>query len=153
MSEQIDPGEGFRLLEIGEKIPKSAEYFNDSRQWEETSIDGELVPGHVRKWRVPIEKHKPDPNAVAVADLILTRSQKGVADYGTDTTRQDVDSIGWAKHAQEELCDAAVYLHALVRRLEAMQAEMETLRAKCDSEYARGVNDFLERFKKEVNAL
>jgi hypothetical protein len=60
----------------------------------------------------------PDTNVEAVRQKLLTRSRVGLEKYGVTTERQDVDLIGWLRHLQEELLDAAVYVEAAMRKLE-----------------------------------
>jgi hypothetical protein len=55
-----------------------------------------------------------DPNVERVRAKLLARSEVGIRKYGTTTMRADVDLIGWLKHLQEELLDAAVYIEAAI---------------------------------------
>lgn len=55
-----------------------------------------------------------DPNVEAVRLKLKQRAEVGMAKYGVDTTRQDIDLIGWLTHLQEELLDAAVYCQRLI---------------------------------------
>lgn len=57
-----------------------------------------------------------DPNVVAVADMLWNRMHKGYLKYGTDTTREDLTTLNWLQHLQEELLDAAVYIQVLKER-------------------------------------
>lgn len=69
-----------------------------------------------------IQPVSPDKNVEAVRDKLLLRSQIGLRKYGVTTERKDIDLAGWLKHLQEELLDAAVYVEANLRRLQATQA-------------------------------
>lgn len=67
-----------------------------------------------------------DPNVEAVRLKLKQRAEVGLAKYGTDTTRQDIDLIGWLQHLQEELMDATVYCQRLLieaRKLESHKTE------------------------------
>jgi len=54
-----------------------------------------------------------DPNVVAVAEQLHERSRVGYFKYNTNTTRQDLSTLDWLQHLQEELLDAAVYIQRL----------------------------------------
>jgi hypothetical protein len=58
-----------------------------------------------------------DPNVDAVIDKHIDRAEAGLAKYGVDTTRPDVDLRGWLEHLQQELLDAAVYIEAAMARM------------------------------------
>lgn len=55
-----------------------------------------------------------DPNVEAVRQKLKQRAEVGLAKYGTDTTRKDIDLIGWIQHLQEELMDATIYCQRLL---------------------------------------
>lgn len=55
-----------------------------------------------------------DPNVAAVQRKLAERAARGLAKYGVDTTRQDIDLRGWLQHLQDELLDAAVYVERLM---------------------------------------
>lgn len=61
---------------------------------------------------------KDDANVNAVRAKLRDRARTGLRKYGVTTERADVDLLGWCKHLQEELLDAAVYLEAAMRKLE-----------------------------------
>ncbi len=54
-----------------------------------------------------------DPYVEKVKDLFDSRSAVGLAKYGVDLTRTDVDFHGFLVHLQEELMDAALYIERL----------------------------------------
>lgn len=66
-----------------------------------------------------------DPNVQAVQEKLAARAATGLAKYGTDTTRSDLDLLAWLRHLQEELMDAAVYAEVQIRRLEAAGRQQE----------------------------
>lgn len=59
-----------------------------------------------------------DPNVEAVRQKLKQRAEVGLAKYGVDTTREDLTTIEWLKHAQEEAMDLAVYLERIISNLE-----------------------------------
>lgn len=56
-----------------------------------------------------------DPNVLAVAEQLHERSRVGYLKYKTNTTRQDLSTLDWLQHLQEELLDASVYIERLKR--------------------------------------
>lgn len=60
----------------------------------------------------------PDANVEAVREKLLQRSIVGLAKYGVTTERTDLTDIEWLKHLQEEMLDSAVYLQAIIGRME-----------------------------------
>ena len=67
-----------------------------------------------------IEDHKSvsiDPNVQSVIDKYEERAKVGFEKYGTNTTRTDIDFMGWLTHLQEELMDATIYIERLKQEL------------------------------------
>jgi len=56
---------------------------------------------------------------------ILKRSEMGKKKYGTTMERNDLSSLDWLKHAQEEAMDLAVYLEKVIQELENMPFRYE----------------------------
>lgn len=54
-----------------------------------------------------------DRNVQRVAETLKDRMEKGYIKYGTTTERNDLDTLQWLQHLQEELLDAAVYIERL----------------------------------------
>lgn len=54
-----------------------------------------------------------DANVERVRAMLHARSVVGYRKYGTTTERTDIDLLGWIRHLQEELLDAAVYCERL----------------------------------------
>jgi hypothetical protein len=54
-----------------------------------------------------------DPIVLAVIDRIRQRSAVGIAKYGTTLAREDLTTIEWLTHLQEELMDAINYIERL----------------------------------------
>ena len=55
-----------------------------------------------------------DPNVESVRQKLKERAEVGLAKYGVDTAREDIDLIGWLQHLQDELMDATVYVQRLI---------------------------------------
>ena len=60
-----------------------------------------------------------DPNVEAVREKLKQRAEAGLRKYGTDTTREDLSTLEWMEHAQEEALDWAVYLEVLKNKWKA----------------------------------
>jgi len=60
---------------------------------------------------------KPDSIVQAVVDRFITRAQFGKQKYGTDLDRQDLSTLDWIQHAQDELHDGILYLEKLKQTL------------------------------------
>jgi len=58
-----------------------------------------------------------DPNVESVMDSYRSRAKVGFDKYGTDTTRTDIDLMGWLTHLQEELMDATIYIERLKKEI------------------------------------
>ena len=50
-----------------------------------------------------------------IVQKFLTRSQIGKEKYGTTLDRNDLSTLDWINHAQEELMDGILYLERLKR--------------------------------------
>lgn len=60
-----------------------------------------------------------------VASKLKSRADVGLKKYSVDMTRTDVEFIGWMRHLQEELLDAAVYAERLIYELENKHLVLE----------------------------
>jgi hypothetical protein len=69
-----------------------------------------------------------DPIVAAVVARIIERSAVGQAKYGTTLERKDIGLVGWLRHMQEELLDAANYCEAAIRRAQEAEARTERMR-------------------------
>ncbi len=67
-----------------------------------------------------------DPNVEIVRLKLKQRAELGMLKYGVDTTREDIDLIGWLQHLQDELMDASVYVQRLM--IEASKLQHSQLR-------------------------
>ena len=59
-----------------------------------------------------------DENVHSVINSYKERAVKGFNKYGTDTSRTDIDLVGWLNHLQEELMDATIYIERLKKEYE-----------------------------------
>ena len=49
----------------------------------------------------------------SVVNKFLSRSELGIKKYGTTLDRNDLSTVDWITHAQEELMDGILYLEKL----------------------------------------
>jgi hypothetical protein len=61
-----------------------------------------------------------DPIVYRVARKIKERSEAGMKKYGVTMMRQDVTTLQWINHAQEEAMDFIIYLERLKHDYEEM---------------------------------
>lgn len=54
-----------------------------------------------------------DSIVTAIIEQFKQRAVKGKAKYGTDLDRNDLSTVEWIEHAQQELMDAILYLEKL----------------------------------------
>jgi hypothetical protein len=59
-----------------------------------------------------------DPIVQQVINRMHQRSQIGIKKYGVTMLRDDVSTIEWLRHAQEEALDFAVYIERVIHDLE-----------------------------------
>ena len=57
-----------------------------------------------------------DPNVQRVSNMLKTRMEAGYKKYGVTTERDDLTTLQWLIHLQEELLDAAIYVEALKQK-------------------------------------
>lgn len=57
-----------------------------------------------------------DPNVQRVSNMLKSRMEAGYKKYGVTTERDDLTTLQWLVHLQEELLDAAIYVEALKQR-------------------------------------
>lgn len=88
-------------------------------------VDGWMEAHGHRKYLRP---YLNDSIVVDVIERIKTRADKGMQKYGVAMTRNDVSTIEWLRHAQEEALDLAVYLERCIRDLEDLNRVPEALR-------------------------
>ena len=56
-----------------------------------------------------------DLNVERVCVQLQDREQRGLLKYGVNTERDDLSTLEWLQHLQEELMDAAVYVERLIQ--------------------------------------
>jgi hypothetical protein len=54
-----------------------------------------------------------DPIVMSVMTKFYERSQAGIKKYNTMLTRDDLNTLEWISHLQDELMDATLYLERL----------------------------------------
>lgn len=54
-----------------------------------------------------------DPHVESVVELLRSRSNAGLLKYGVTLVRDDLTTLDWLQHLQEELLDAANYIQVL----------------------------------------
>ena len=75
----------------------------------------------------------------AIAKRLLERADVGFRKYGVTMERQDLDTMDWLKHLQEELMDAAVYVERLMEEYKTVE-----LSVKYGREFAEMMRDLDE---------
>jgi hypothetical protein len=58
-----------------------------------------------------------DSIVASVIEKFRSRSEVGIAKYGTTLDRTDLGILDWIQHAQEELMDGILYLEKLKKTL------------------------------------
>ena len=96
----------------------------------------------------------PDAHVERVRAKLLLRSQLGFKKYGCTTERTDLDLLAWARHLQEELMDAAIYVERIMADLRQLNTLMETVKRDCEVHWIDPVYDLpaIER-ELELQAL
>ena len=64
------------------------------------------------------------PNVLSVMVKHKTRAEVGFKKYGVDTTREDIDLMGWLNHLQEELMDANVYIERTMVEIARRESDL-----------------------------
>jgi len=65
-----------------------------------------------------MENTAKDPIVKTVVEAFLKRSNVGLEKYGTSLAREDLSTLEWLNHAQEELMDAVLYLERLKKNFQ-----------------------------------
>ena len=66
-----------------------------------------------------MKQFKRDIHIEAVRQKMLERSQRGLIKYGVSLERDDLSTLDWLRHAQEEAMDLAAYLQVLIDKEES----------------------------------
>jgi hypothetical protein len=64
-----------------------------------------------------------DPIVMSVMTKFYERSQVGIKKYNTMLTRDDLSTLEWLNHLQEELMDATLYLERLKQEFKTNENE------------------------------
>lgn len=56
-----------------------------------------------------------------VVEAFLSRSNEGLKKYGTTLSREDLSTLEWLQHAQEELMDAVLYIERLKKNFQKQE--------------------------------
>ena len=70
----------------------------------------------VDEGRITSLKPKQDPIVESVRQKLLERSKAGINKYNTTLERNDLTTLDWLIHAQEEAMDLANYLEVLIQK-------------------------------------
>jgi hypothetical protein len=60
-----------------------------------------------------MEEYKPDKVLQTVIDKFVSRGREGFKKYGKTLEREDLTTVEWITHAQEEVMDYILYLERL----------------------------------------
>ncbi len=91
-------------------------------------------------------QQSPDNNVEKVVEKLRSRSVLGLKKYGTTTEREDLLSVYWVRHWQEENMDAAIYGEKLAQEIENLTATNARLEAQLSAR-----NEELEVLRKTVS--
>ena len=70
-----------------------------------------------------LQSQAPDSIVAAVVQKFLQRSELGQKKYGTTLDRQDLTTLDWIQHAQEELMDGILYLEKLKQEVSSSKQD------------------------------
>jgi hypothetical protein len=70
-----------------------------------------------------VDKSLGDSIVESVINKYSERSQRGIDKYGTTMDREDLSTLDWLRHAQEEAMDLSLYLEKLIVKEETKQQE------------------------------
>ena len=65
-----------------------------------------------------------DKNVENVVTQLRNREEEGLRKYGVNTERQDLSTLEWLQHLQEELMDASVYIEKLKNEMKEKKVIM-----------------------------
>jgi hypothetical protein len=69
-----------------------------------------------------VDKSLDDSIVKSVIKKYSERSQRGIDKYGTTMDREDLSTLDWLRHAQEEAQDLTLYLEKLIVKEEQTNA-------------------------------
>jgi hypothetical protein len=70
-----------------------------------------------------VDRSLDDSIVESVIKKYSERSQRGIDKYGTTMDREDLSTLDWLRHAQEEAMDLSLYLEKLIVKEETKQQE------------------------------
>lgn len=73
-----------------------------------------------------------DANVDAVRDKMKRRAQMGLSKYGVTTERDDLTTLQWINHAQEEAMDMCVYLERVMLDIKRRQQPARKFNQECE---------------------
>ena len=68
-----------------------------------------------------------DINVENVCNSLREREKRGMSKYGVNTMRDDLSTLEWLQHLQEELMDACIYVEKLKSEISTEQFIKELL--------------------------
>ena len=139
-----EPGEGYRLLSVGEIIQADDESYSDGSGpwvvfWDLGSIGGLFIGQAVTSAHYPIRRKveatlqelwtnedaeffkqflPPTGTEARVCQLIAERQRLGLNKYGVSVQDNPLSLLEWMKHLQAELADALVYVTRAIEEKE-----------------------------------
>jgi hypothetical protein len=110
----VDPGEGFRLLDLGERLEYGDQFLAMYDEWVNVYVGrfGETITDNhcAHRRRIP----KATGIESIVCEDIAQRQRMGVAKYGMTVKDNPLTLKQWLQHAYEECLDQAVYLRRAI---------------------------------------
>ena len=67
--------------------------------------------------KVEYKDYTPDSVVQSIVEKFVTRAEMGEKKYGVTLDREDISTVAWITHVQEELQDAILYLEKLKQTL------------------------------------
>ena len=74
---------------------------------------------------VMFELNVEDNNVNEICLEYMKRADHGFKKYGVTTERTDLDLMQWIQHLKEELMDATVYIHRILKELKEKQDDFK----------------------------
>lgn len=87
--------------------------------YKNTSLNGDYRESRANEPHWSDKTHRDDSIILEVLEKIKRRSDAGMKKYGVPMTREDVDTLQWLRHAQEEAMDFTIYLQRIISDYEA----------------------------------
>ena len=87
--------------------------------YKNASLNGDYRESRANEPHWSDKTHRDDSIILEVLEKIKRRSDAGMKKYGVPMTREDVDTLQWLRHAQEEAMDFTIYLQRIISDYEA----------------------------------